>query len=93
LALLPDGRVLSDRAQQKIRAADRGVRYAVASLVASGATPRACSEPGQLADWLRAWKGRLCRAVRHRGNHKYAWALSRRVWLPPSLPYPKQIDS
>jgi hypothetical protein len=39
LTLLPDGRVLSDRAQQKVRAADRGVRYAVRQLVACGAEP------------------------------------------------------
>ena len=49
-------------------------------------------EPVTLAAWLRAWKGRLCRAVRHRGCHKYAWPLHRRVRLPPGLPYPKQID-
>jgi hypothetical protein len=92
LSLLPDGRVFSDRAQQKVRAADRGVRYAVRQLVESGAEPPRSWEPAALSDWLRAWKGRLCRTVRHRGTHKYAWALSRRVRLPRGLPYPKQID-
>jgi hypothetical protein len=77
LALLPDGSVLSERAQQKVRSADRGARYAVGQLVAWGAEPPACYEPGVLAAWLRAWKGRLCRAVRHRGNHKYAWPVRR----------------
>jgi hypothetical protein len=96
LSLLPDGRVFSDRAQQKVRAAERGMCYAVWQLVESGAEPPRSYEPEQLSYWLRAWKGRLCRAVRHRGNHKYAWALSRRVPLPLGLPYqpvyPKQID-
>lgn len=33
--------------------------------------------------------------VRHPGKHKFAWYLSRRgrALLPPSLPYPKQIDT
>ena len=40
--------------------------------------------------WHR--KAQLCRPLRHRGNYKYAWALGRRVRLPPGLPYPKQTD-
>ena len=93
LTLLPDGQVLSDRAQQKVRSADRGVRYAVALLVGQGAEPPPSDDPTELAAWLRLWKDRLCRRVRHRGNHKYAWPLSRCVRLLASLPYPKQIDS
>jgi len=89
---LPDGSVLSDRAQQKVRAADRGLRYAVARLVNCGAEPPRANEPAHLAAWLREWKRRLCHSVRHLGNHRYAWALSRRVHLPPNLPYPKQLD-
>jgi hypothetical protein len=92
LALLPDGRVFSERAQQKVRSAEQGVAYAVAQLVGCGAPPPACLEPASLSVWLRQWKARLCRAVPHRGNHKYAWRLSRRVCLPPGLPYPNQID-
>jgi hypothetical protein len=92
LALLPDGHVFSERAQQKVRAAERGVRYAVTQLVECGAEPPSSWEPEQLGAWLRAWKARLCRPLRHYGNHKYAWALSRHVCLPPSLPYPKQTD-
>jgi hypothetical protein len=41
LTLLPDGSVLSDRAQQKVRSADRGVAYAVHQLVDCGAAPPA----------------------------------------------------
>jgi hypothetical protein len=92
LTLLPDGGVLSDRAQQKVRSADRGVGYAVRQLVACGAEPPPSHDPACLAAWLRGWKARLCRSVRHRGNHKYAWAVGRRVRLPPGLPYPKQLD-
>ncbi len=92
LTLFPDGGVLSERAQQKIRSADRGVAYAVRQLVAAGADAPASYDPAYLSEWLREWKAGLCRAVRHQGNHKYAWALNRRVRLPTNLPYPKQID-
>jgi hypothetical protein len=92
LTLLPNGSVLSDRAQQKVRSGERGVAYAVRQLVACGAVPPASHEPEHLRCWLREWRGRLCRVVRHYGNHKYAWALSRRARLPRGLPYPKQVD-
>ncbi len=92
LTVLPDGGVLSDRAQQKVRSADRGVAYAVRQLVGCGAVPPAALDPGLLRPWLREWRARLCRVVRHRGNHKYAWAVGRRVRLPRGLPYPKQVD-
>src|SRR5436305_7344627 len=51
LTLLPDGGVLSDRAQQKVRSADRGVAYAVRRLVACGAAAPALYEPGLLRTW------------------------------------------
>jgi hypothetical protein len=92
LTLLPDGSVLSDRAQQKVRSADKGMRYAIALLIDQGAEQPSSDDPAALAVWLRLWKARLCRRQRHRGNHKYAWALSRHVRLPPGLPYPKQVD-
>ena len=92
LTLLPNGQVLSDRTQQKVRSADRGLRYAVALLVGQGAELPLSDDPTELAAWLRLWKDRLCQRVRHRGNHKYAWPMSRRVRLLASLPYPKQID-
>jgi len=93
LTVLPDGSILSDRAQQKIRAADRGVRYAAARLVHFGADPPSAFERACLTAWLQYWTGRLCQRVRHRGNHKYAWSLNHQVRLPRSLPYPKQIDT
>jgi hypothetical protein len=87
LRLLPSGRVLNDRAIQKVRARERGWRYVVADVVAAGAP-----EPGDDLDgWLRMALPAVTRTFRHPGNHKYAWALARaaRRALPASLPYPK----
>jgi hypothetical protein len=95
LKLLPDGSVLSPRAMQKVRAGEKGVGYAVALLCRFGAASPASWEPDELTAWLRHWthpSQGLCRDVRHRGNHKYAWSLSRWVCLPPGLAYPKQPD-
>jgi hypothetical protein len=55
LALLPDGRVFSERAQQKVRSAERGVAYCVRQLVECGAMPPASYEPVLLQDWLHHW--------------------------------------
>jgi hypothetical protein len=87
IRLLPDGRVFSARAAQKIRAVDRGWRYSADMLIEAGAPPPVGS-PG---DWLRTWLPRVTRPIRHPGNHRYAFALERTVRrsLPTSLPYPK----
>jgi hypothetical protein len=100
LRILPDGSVLSDRAIAKLRAGHRGWRYAAARLIAFGAEPP--PEAGDeletwtkyLRGWADRWIPRLTRPLRHRGNHKYAWALDRslRRHLPASLPYPKELD-
>lgn len=85
--LLPDGRVLHNRALAKVRAKDRGWRYVVDQLVAYGAP-----EPqGDLRPWLARVVETVTRRVKHPGNHKYVWALDRRVrkHLPPSKRYPK----
>lgn len=89
LRLLPDGSVFSNRAASKIRNGERGWRYAVEQLVAHGAPePR-----GDLHAWLREVVPVLTRPLRHHGNHRYAFPLSRaaRRSLPASasLPYPK----
>lgn len=87
LKLLPDGRVLHNRALAKVRAKDRGWRYVVDQLVAYGAPePR-----GELRSWLADVVGTVTRRVKHPGNHKYVWAIDRRLrkHLPPSKPYPK----
>lgn len=87
LRLLPDGRVFSARTAQKIRAGERGWRYAVDELLAAGAAP--CT--GDRGEWLRAELPRVTRTLRHPGNYRYAWGLQRKVQraLPASLPYPK----
>ncbi len=90
LHLMDDGRVFSHRAAQKIRKQESGWQYAVDQLVQAGAAPLGDEDP---AVWLKRELGRF-RRLRHRGNHKYAWALDRgmRRHLPASRPYPKQID-
>lgn len=90
--MLPDGRLVDPRALAKIRRLDQGWRYAVDQLVAHGA--RSLDDGANTDEataWVRKWVDRLCRVVRHPGNHKYAWMLNRRKrrHLPPSLPYPK----
>jgi hypothetical protein len=93
LRLLPDGRVFSNRAIQKIRAQERGWRYSAALLEAAGAAP--LREGDDPRAWLSTWLPRLTRAVRHPGHHRYAFALWRpaRRLLPPSLPYPKNKEA
>lgn len=76
LRLLPDGSVLSNRAQGKIVRTEQGRAYAEAGLVAHGADPLQ-PEEDQLA-WLRHWRGKLTRPMRHRGNLRYIWSLDRR---------------
>jgi hypothetical protein len=95
LKLLPDGSVLSPRAMQKVRARECSVEYVVRQLCGFGASHPGSWEPEDLATWLNHWtdpERGLCRHVRHLGNHKYAWSLSRWVPLPAGLPYPKQPD-
>jgi hypothetical protein len=93
LRMLPDGRVFSDRAVQKIRAGERGWKYAAAQLEDFGATP-VPSDPDIRHQWQANALNLFTTRVRHRGNHKYAWALDKRVrqQLPASLPFPKALD-
>jgi hypothetical protein len=98
LDLLPDGRTLNPRTKQKIRAQERGHEYAERQLIALGArTPHAGERPSA---WLaEALEDIGIRRLRHRGCHRYVFALGRsqrerskvdiRV---PALPYPKRID-
>ncbi len=91
MRLLPDGSVLHERAIAKIRARDRGWRYACAVLERYGAIP--LREDEDAAVWVRRWIPRLTRSTRHSGNLKYAWSLQKRDrrHLPACLPYPKLI--
>jgi hypothetical protein len=91
IRLLPDGTVLSNRAAGKLVRGERGRGHAVAQLEAWGADPLRDGEDG-LA-WLRRWRERLTRSMRHRGNHRYLWCLDRRrrreVLTAPRFAYPK----
>lgn len=88
LRILPDGSVFSARTAQKVRARERGWRYAVEQLVASGAPVPANDD---LRAWLPVALAATTRTQRHGGNHKYVIGLeaSARAALPSSRPYPK----
>lgn len=90
LQLLPDGSVLSARTISKIRRGptEQGFDYAVRQLTRWGA-----DAPGRdHVAWLKRWMLRLCRPLRHGGNHKYVWALDRRLpILRTAQPYPKLL--
>jgi hypothetical protein len=91
LRLLPDGTCFSNRTAGKLAQGDVGRRYAAAQLERWGAD-RLRDDEDALA-WLRRWRGRLTRAMRHRGNHRYLWCLDRRrrreVLTAPRCDYPK----
>lgn len=89
LRLLPDGSVIHSRALAKIRKRERGWRYAAPLLERHGATPLGDEQDARA--WLDEWLPRLCRTVKHPGNHRYAFGLTKQVrrHLPESLPYPK----
>jgi hypothetical protein len=94
LHLLPDGTTFSARAAQKIRAREQGWRYAVAQLTEAGAAPPP-AEADDLRPWLRAALSAVTRPLRHRGNHRYGWALHRRAWAADTsrLAYPKTLET
>lgn len=100
--ILPDGTVFSERAMSKIRARDRGYRYAIDQLVRHGAD-RPIDLGQDLGAWLRAELPKVARRVRHRGNHRYLWALDRKLRKAVAalavvdecgdpVKYPKQLD-
>lgn len=99
LRLLPNGAVFSSRAASKIRAGERGWAYSVALLVEHGAPSPSClrsgvADPEELRAWLPRALAAVTRTTRHPGNHKYAWAFSRRsrAVLPIGTGYPKKED-
>lgn len=97
LLILPDGRVFSDRAAQKIRAQERGWRYAAEQLVSAGAP----APDGDPRAWLTRALPLVTRKLRHPGNFRYVWTLKHRdrkhLRLPKGLtleslpPYPKVL--
>jgi hypothetical protein len=102
LWILPDGTVFSERAMSKIRARDRGYRYAIDQLVRHGAD-RPLDIGQDLGEWMRESLARVARRVKHRGNHRYFWAIDRRLRRDVAklaivdehgdpVKYPKQLD-
>jgi len=100
--VLPNGAVFSERTMTKIRALDRGYRYAIDQLVQHGAE-RPLSTTQNLDVWLRDTLPRVARRVKHRGNHRYLWALTKKLRNAISalahvdkngnpVKYPKEID-
>jgi hypothetical protein len=88
LRLWPDGRVVSSRRMQKIRSGEKGALPAIEEFRSYGA-----DEPwDDRSAWMNHWLGKLTRRLPHPGNHKYGWALDRRIQLGISLPYPKAMS-
>ncbi|TMC03164.1 MAG: hypothetical protein E6J41_28410 [Chloroflexi bacterium] len=92
--LLPDGRVLSERALSKVRGDEQGHAYVERELVRFGARARRPGEAG--AAWLReALAAAGVRSLVHGGNHRYAFRLgARRRLVAVGLPvaaYPKAV--
>lgn len=91
LRFMPDGSVLSNRTCGKLVRGERGGGRAIAELVRWGAEPLRQGE-NALA-WLRLWRARLTRPMRHHGCLRYLWCLDRRrrreVLTAAALPYPK----
>lgn len=94
LRLLPDGTAFSARSMQKIRAGESGWIGTVSDLVnrfGADALPANADRDARV-DWLARVLAGITRPLRHPGNHKYAWALDRRVQLPASvMSYPKRL--
>jgi len=90
IRMFPDGTVFNDRTAQKIRKHEKGWEGAIEELERRGAG----KFEGDSRAWLRTWTPILTRPMKHGGNHRYLWALDRRLRgaLPPSQPYPKVID-
>jgi hypothetical protein len=74
LTLLPDGRVLSDRAISKVRAQDKGHAYVERLLISYGASPRIGGDP---KSWLiDALNDVRAIRMRHPGNIRYGMPTS-----------------
>jgi hypothetical protein len=80
--LKPDGTILSPRSMTKIRRWERGAAGCVEELVQCGAVPPTRIELAT-RDGRRAWMWReifrTCRRLAHGGNHRYIWALDKRL--------------
>ncbi|MFJ5926617.1 hypothetical protein ACIQF6_28840 [Kitasatospora sp. NPDC092948] len=99
LKILPDGRVLSERAVQKVRRQEQGHQYAERILCSFGARPLRAGDDPTL--WLRrALAEAGVRTLRHRGAHRYIFRLRARrrereairLGVQPDPRYPKAPD-
>jgi hypothetical protein len=97
VTVLPDATVLNDRAMAKVRSRQRGHEYVERKLMALGARPPRAFE--DMAAWLAEALAAIgARRLKHRGNHRYAFALgsSRERKLIrigfERRDYPKSID-
>jgi hypothetical protein len=99
LHLLPDATTLNDRAIAKVKSQDRGHEYVERRLVAFGARMIEWGE--NPSDWLaEALETIGVRRIKHRGNHRYAFALgtpAERRSVFRMIPierraYPKTVD-
>lgn len=95
--VLPDGRLLNERALSKVRSLDVGHRYVEQTLCDFGAPPRRGTAPSLWVPLALAAAG--VRRMRHPGNHRYLFRLGDRAARRsvsvalPKLPYPKSSDS
>lgn len=85
LRLLPDGAALSDRTLQKLRAGEPGTKAIREVLGVAGVDLN--------RERLNQVVREKTRPLKHPGNHRYAWALTRAVLrrMPLGLPYPKWL--
>lgn len=93
--LLPDGRFFNGRAVSKVRGRERNWRGPVETLMRFGArSPGRNPSPETLRAWLARWRARICRTVRHPGNHRYLFPLHRSAEVyGPFRPRPRAIDA
>lgn len=96
--VLPTGQVFNNEAKGKVRQQKRGHGYAERQLIALGATPmRAGENPHAWLAQALADVGSV--KVRHRGKHRYAFAIGtkaqrRRLRIAGTpLNYPKEVDA
>lgn len=89
--LLPDGSNLSQRLMGKVRRQEKGWRYGVELLLEHGAPP----PEGDWREWVARAVSTVARCSRHRGNHRYVWALDKRLrrYLPAGQAYPKLLEA
>jgi hypothetical protein len=86
--LLPDGRIIHNRALAKIRKREKGYQPIVARLVAFGAEP--LDELEDASAWLLRELPKVTRRFKHGGNHRYIFPIDNALRrIIPAESYPK----